>query len=240
MEKFKGSYLDKNGNKVKTDNIFNDPKILNVIKNGGEIYIPANRPDMYVFLSEMQKVNPKIKIKQVGSVKAAFIKDEIMKDIYTKHNLKEFKKLSANEVERLEYFFENIFKDEKNMVNGLHIFINKIDKGFLDNYDLILDIIVKKYISKICLNGDIVIFHKPRKDNYFEGEPTDKEIAKTISNEMLLLFQKRKLKEINTLDYITQQLPKEYSYKRIQCIIFACFNYLLNLTTQSKRGDVKC
>lgn len=240
MEKFKGSYLDKNGNKVKTDNIFDDPKILNVIKNGGEIYIPANRPDMYVFLKEMQKANPKIKIKQVGSVKAAFIKDEIMKDIYTKHNLKEFKKLSANEVERLEYFFDNIFKDEKNMVNGLHTFINKIDKDFAMNYDLIIDIIIKKIISRICFNSNLVIYHKPRKDNYFEGEPTDKEIAKTLSNEMLLLYQKRKIKDINTLDYITQQLPKDYSYKRIQCIIFACFNYLLNLSNQSKRGDKEC
>lgn len=240
MEKFKGSYLDSNGNKVKTDNIFDDPKIINVIKNGGEIYIPANRPDMYRFLSDMQKVNPEIKIKQVGNVKAAFIKDEIVKDIYSKQNLKEFKRQSADEVERLEYFFENIFKDQKNMVNGLHIFINKIDKVFIENYDLIIDIIVKKIITRICLNSNMVIFHKPRKDNFFEGLPTNEEIAKTISNEILLLFQKNNIKSINILDYIIQQLPNDYSYKRTQCIIFACFNYLLNLTAQSKRGDERC
>lgn len=237
MLKAGGSYLDKNGKKIKSDNILKDPMILNVIRNGGEINIPANRPDMYKFFTDMQKINPNIRVKQVGNVKGAFIKDELAKNLYSKINLKEFKKKSASEVERLEYFFNNIFKDKENMVDGLHIFINKIDKEFKNDYDLIIDIIVKKIITSLCLKSDLVIIHRKRENDFFEMLPTDEQIAKVISNELLLLFQKNKIKSINVLDYIIQQLPKDYTYKRIQCIIFECFNYLLNLANQSKRGE---
>ena len=41
----------------------------------------------------------------------------------------------------------------------------------------------------------------------------------------------------NTLDYIIQQLPRNYTYRRSNIVVFECFNYLLNLIEQSKHGD---
>lgn len=55
----KGSYLDSNGKKVKTDNLLKDPKLINIIKYGGEIVVPANRPDMIKFFTDMQKSTQK-------------------------------------------------------------------------------------------------------------------------------------------------------------------------------------
>ena len=75
MNKTKGSYLDSNGKKVKTDDIFKDPRLINIIKNGGEIVVPANRPDMIKFFTDMQKVNPDIKVTTAGNIMAKYYKE---------------------------------------------------------------------------------------------------------------------------------------------------------------------
>lgn len=233
----KGSYLDSNGKKVKTDNLLKDPKLINIIKFGGEIVVPANRPDMIKFFTDMQKVNPKIKVTTTGNIRAKFYKDKVIEDLNYKMTLNTFKKKSADEVERLEKFFNDIFKNEKNAINGLHIFINKIDDEYIDYYDLIIDIIIKNIINELSKNKNLIIVHKKREDNFFETLPDDKEIAKILSSEILLLYKDLKLKNVNCLNYIIQQLPQNFSYRRIHIIIFECFNYLLNLVEQA-RGEL--
>jgi len=237
MNKTKGSYLDSNGKKVKTDDIFKDPRLINIIKNGGEIVVPANRPDMIKFFTDMQKVNPDIKVTTAGNIMAKYYKDKIVEDINYKATLNAFKKKSADEVDRLETFFYDIFKDKKNMVNGLHIFINKIDKEYMEFYDLIIDIIVKNILVELSSNKNVIISYKKRKDDFFDNLPTDEEIAKVLCAELLLMYKDVKLKNTNTLDYIIQQLPKNYTYRRSNIVVFECFNYLLNLIEQSKHGD---
>ena len=51
------------------------------------------------------------------------------------------------------------------------------------------------------------------------------------------MYKDVKLKNTNTLDYIIQQLPRNYTYRRSNIVVFECFNYLLNLIEQSKHGD---
>lgn len=151
--------------------------------------------------------------------------------------LNTFKKKSADEVERLEKFFNDIFKNEKNAINGLHIFINKIDDEYIDYYDLIIDIIIKNILNELSKNKNLIIVHKKREDNFFETLPDDKEIAKILSSEILLLYKDLKLKNVNCLNYIIQQLPQNFSYRRNHIIIFECFNYFLNLIEQT-RGEI--
>ena len=43
--------------------------------------------------------------------------------------------------------------------------------------------------------------------------------------------------QLEDLDYIIQQLPRNYTYRRSNVVVFECFNYLLNLIEQSKYGD---
>ena len=83
----------------------------------------------------------------------------------------------------------------------------------------------------------MIISYKKRKDNFFDNLPTDEEIAKVLCAELLLMYKDVKLKNTNTLDYIIQQLPKNYTYRRCNIVVFECFNYLLNLIEQSKHGD---
>jgi len=232
----KGSYLDSNGKKVKTDNLLKDPKLINIIKYGGEIVVPANRPDMIKFFTDMQRVNPKIKVTTTGNIRAKFYKDKVIEDLNYKMTLNTFKKKSADEVERLEKFFNDIFKNEKNSINGLHIFINKIDDEYIDYYDLIIDIIIKNILNELSKNKNLIIVHKKREDNFFETLPDDKEIAKILSSEILLLYKDLKLKNVNCLNYIIQQLPQNFSYRRTHIIIFECFNYFLNLIEEA-RGE---
>lgn len=232
----KGSYLDSNGKKVKTDNLLKDPKLVNIIRYGGEIVVPANRPDMIKFFTDMQKVNPKIKVTTTGNIRAKYYKDKVIEDLNYKLTLNAFKKKSSDEIERLETFFNDIFKNEKNMACGLHIFINKIDKEYIEYYDLIIDILAKNLLNELSSNKNLIIVHKKREDDFFDTLPDDKEIAKILSSEILLLYKDVKLKNTNILNYITQQLPKNYSYRRIHIIIFECFNYFLNLIEQSKNG----
>ena len=184
-------------------------------------------------MNELQENNLLIYKNNDGNI----IVDAIYKDENLWLTQKGMSKVFDCSTDNISLHLKNIFKDKENMVDGLHIFINKIDKEFKNDYDLIIDIIVKKIITSLCLKSDLVIIHKKRENDFFEMLPTDEQIAKVISNELLLLFQKNKIKSINVLDYIIQQLPKDYTYKRIQYIIFECFNYLLNLANQSKRGE---
>lgn len=92
-------------------------------------------------------------------------------------------------------------------------------------------------LNELSTNKNLIIVHKKRDDNFFETLPDDKEIAKILSSEILLLYKDIKLKNINSLNYIIQQLPQNFSYRRIHIIIFECFNYLLNLVEQA-RGEL--
>lgn len=56
-----GTKMGANG-KVEQVDILKDPQLISIVKYGGTIVVPDNRPDMYDFFNDMRKVNPNIKV----------------------------------------------------------------------------------------------------------------------------------------------------------------------------------
>lgn len=237
MEKIKGTMLDENGKKITVDNILDNPRLISIIKNGGEIVLPANRPDLIKYFNDMRFVNPNIKVTATGNIKAKYLKDKIRNQIGYAVAIKKFKKESEEEIERLNNHFRTIFESEKNLSYALSNFIYKISDDFINNYDLIIDILIKNLLKKFMTFKNMTIVLKKRHDTFFENLPTNEEIASVLTAELLYLYKEQSLKNVNVLDYILQQLPKDYTYKRTQEIIALCFHRFLILEKQGENGD---
>ena len=70
----KATILNNRGRKKKIDFLKN-PKIIKILKEGGEIVIPEDRKDIYEFLLPFQKANPNIKIIKSKNIIRDYTKD---------------------------------------------------------------------------------------------------------------------------------------------------------------------